>query len=113
MDVIDWMLDADPAIRWQMRRDVLQESGGEVAADRDRVATEGVGARILELQSDDGYWNGQEYGENGDRRSVIWSLSLLRRRQRSSGSIRKPALRPPSRLGRERRDRRPARARPS
>ena len=38
MDVIDWMLDADPAIRWQVRRDVLQESDGEVAADRDRVA---------------------------------------------------------------------------
>ncbi|SDS96754.1 hypothetical protein SAMN04489721_2249 [Agromyces flavus] len=79
MDVIDWMLDADPAIRWQVRRDVLGESDQQVAADRDRVATEGVGARILALQSDDGYWNGHEYGEDGDRRSVIWSLSLLRR----------------------------------
>ena len=79
MDVIDWLLDADPAIRWQARRDLLDESADAVADDRARVATEGRGAELLALQSDDGYWNGHEYGEHGDRRSVMWSLSTLRR----------------------------------
>jgi hypothetical protein len=79
MDVIDWLLDADPAIRWQVRRDLLNESVGVVAEERARVALEGWGAELLALQSGDGYWNGQEYGEDGDRRSVMWSLALLRR----------------------------------
>ncbi|MBM7503624.1 hypothetical protein ACFPER_09080 [Agromyces aurantiacus] len=79
MDVIDWMLDADPAIRWQVRRDLLDEPEEVVGADRARVATEGWGAELLALQADDGYWNGEVYGEDGDRRSVMWSLSSLRR----------------------------------
>jgi hypothetical protein len=79
MDLIDWMLDADPAIRWQVRRDLLGETADAVADDRAQVATEGRGAELLALQSDDGYWNGHEYGEHGDRRSVMWSLSTLRR----------------------------------
>lgn len=79
MDVIDWLLDADPSIRWQVRRDLLGETDSAVADDRARVPTEGWGADLLALQSDDGFWNGQEYGEDGDRRSVMWSLSTLRR----------------------------------
>ena len=54
MDVIDWMLDADPAIRWQVMRDLAGESTEAVAAERARVATEGWGARMLALQADDG-----------------------------------------------------------
>ena len=79
MDVIEWLLDSDPSIRWQVMRDLLDEPAGAVAAARSRVATEGWGAELLALQSDDGYWGGDEYGENGDRTSVTWTLQLLRR----------------------------------
>ena len=79
MDVTEWLLDSDPSIRWQVMRDLLDESADAVTAERARIATEGWGARLLALQADDGYWGGHEYGEDGDRRGVFWTLHLLRR----------------------------------
>ena len=49
MTVIDWLLDSDPAIRWQVMRDLTDAPGDEVAAERAKVATEGWGAQILAL----------------------------------------------------------------
>jgi hypothetical protein len=54
--VIDWLLDSDPAIRWQAMRDLLGEPAEAVAAERARVATEGWGARLLGLQRPNGHW---------------------------------------------------------
>ena len=58
MNVIDWLLDADPAIRWQAMRDLTDAPSGEVAAERARVAREGWGAEILAAQDADGRWGG-------------------------------------------------------
>ena len=58
MDVVDWLLDSDPAIRWQVLRDLTDASPDEVAAERARVAGEGWGARLLALQGADGSWDG-------------------------------------------------------
>ena len=58
LTVIDWLLDADPAIRWQVMRDLTHEPADVVAAERSRVATEGWGARLLALQAPDGLWGG-------------------------------------------------------
>ena len=58
MNVVDWLLDSDPAIRWQVMRDLLDEPANVVAAERARVATEGWGARLLALQGADGQWAG-------------------------------------------------------
>jgi hypothetical protein len=58
MTVVDWLLDSDPAIRWQAMRDLTDAPADEVAADRARVATEGWGARLLALQGEDGQWAG-------------------------------------------------------
>lgn len=79
MDVMRWLLDSDPSIRWQVMRDLLDAPADAVAAERSRVATEGWGARLLGLQADDGYWGGHEYGENGDRRGTHWTLLSLNR----------------------------------
>jgi hypothetical protein len=57
MDVLEWLLDSDPAIRWQVMRDLTDASAGEVAAERARVAREGWGARLLALQRPDGHWD--------------------------------------------------------
>src|SRR6186713_582821 len=57
MAVLDWLLDSDPAIRWQVLRDLVQAPAEVVAAERARVATEGWGARLLALQGDDGQWD--------------------------------------------------------
>jgi hypothetical protein len=61
LTVIDWLLDADPAIRWQVLRDLTDATPGEVAAERARVASEGWGARLLALQGPDGQWDGGTY----------------------------------------------------
>lgn len=58
MEVIDWLLDGDPAIRWQVLRDLLDAPAGQVAAERARVETEGWGARLLALRDLDGQWDG-------------------------------------------------------
>ena len=54
--VIDWLLDADPSIRWQVMRDLTETSPAIVAAERSRVASEGWGARLLDQQRPDGQW---------------------------------------------------------
>lgn len=58
MNVINWLLDSDPSIRWQVLRDLVHAPDEAVAAERARVATEGWGARLLALQGDDGQWAG-------------------------------------------------------
>jgi hypothetical protein len=56
--VLDWLLDSDPAIRWQTLRDLADAPAQVVAAERARVAAEGWGARLLALQDEDGQWEG-------------------------------------------------------
>ena len=58
MDVIDWLLEGDPAIRWQVMRDLTDSPPDEVAAERARVEHEGWGARLLACEGDDGLWEG-------------------------------------------------------
>ena len=57
MNTIDWLLDSDPAIRWQAMRDLTDASPEAVAAERARVPREGVGAEILVAQGSDGAWH--------------------------------------------------------
>jgi hypothetical protein len=49
MNVIDWLLDSDPAIRWQVLRDLVHAPADAVATERARIADEGWGARLLAL----------------------------------------------------------------
>jgi len=57
MDSIEWLLDSEPAIRWQTMRDLTDTSPGAVAVERSRVPSEGVGAEILASQGGDGSWH--------------------------------------------------------
>ncbi|MGA7097022.1 MAG: hypothetical protein WB245_05590 [Acidimicrobiia bacterium] len=61
MTVIDWLLDSDPAIRWQVMRDLTGEPVDVVNAERERVANEGWGAELLALQQPDGRWDAGTY----------------------------------------------------
>ena len=56
MNTVDWLLDSDPAIRWQVIRDLTDVPPGLTAAERARVAREGLGAEILARQEGDGSW---------------------------------------------------------
>jgi hypothetical protein len=55
---MDWLLDSDPAIRWQTLRDLANAPAEAVAVERARVAIEGWGARLLAFQGEDGQWEG-------------------------------------------------------
>lgn len=63
--VIRWLLDADPAIGWQVMSDLTDEPEEVVAAERARVAAEGWGARLLDLQGPDGQWGGATWRSPG------------------------------------------------
>lgn len=54
--VVQWLLQGDPAIRWQVLRDLVGASEAEVATERARVEHEGWGARLLAQRAPDGLW---------------------------------------------------------
>jgi hypothetical protein len=65
---VDWLLEGDPAIRWQTLRDLTDASEDEVVAERARVATEGLGAELLSRQDPDGHFG-------GEREATSWPTS--------------------------------------
>ncbi|NUT32497.1 MAG: squalene cyclase [Hamadaea sp.] len=88
-DLTSWLLDSDPALRWQVERDLLHAPDEVWQATRARVATEGFGARLLALQDPDGQWAGGAFFPHGfdfaeqktegqPWTATTWSLTALR-----------------------------------
>lgn len=75
-EILNWLLDGDPAIRWQVQRDLLDEPLRVYEAEQQRVAKEGWGARLLALQDDDGRWGGGLYSPKWT--STTYTLLALR-----------------------------------
>lgn len=59
--VLEWMLDTDSALRWQVERDIAHAPPEVWQATRARVPHEGWGALLLSKQDDDGQWAGGAY----------------------------------------------------
>jgi hypothetical protein len=90
--LIPWLLDSDPALRWQVERDILHEPPKTWEATRARIVTEGFGARLLALQEPDGQWaggaffpadfvfDGPEAAEGAGQpwTATTWTLNTLR-----------------------------------
>src|SRR5438105_1874529 len=81
---IKWLLDSDPAIRWQVMRDLTAEAPNVVAAERSRIATQGWGAQLLARQSPGGNWGGSPRGwreelpkDDRDLLVTLYSLTVL------------------------------------
>jgi hypothetical protein len=72
---MEWLLESDPAIRWQTMRDLTDASPEVVAAERARVAREGLGAEILARQEADGSWRREKAPK---WLSTLFTLQLLR-----------------------------------
>ncbi|ROP65350.1 squalene cyclase [Curtobacterium sp. PhB115] len=90
-DVVEWLLDSDPAIRWQVERDLVGAPASVWEQTRSRVAAEGLGAAMLSHQDPDGQWAGGAYFpadfdfEGPEARepgqpytATTWSLNALR-----------------------------------
>jgi hypothetical protein len=63
---MDWLLDSDPSVRWQVMRDLTGEPAEAVAAERAKVANEGWGARLLALQDKEGRWGREVLPPSGE-----------------------------------------------
>lgn len=88
----DWLLDSDPALRWQVERDLVGEPPEVWATTRARIATEGFGKALLDRQDPDGQWaggayfpgdfdfNGPEAGDGAGQpwTATTWTLNTLR-----------------------------------
>jgi hypothetical protein len=73
--VIDWLLDSDPSIRWQVMRDLMHAPADEIAAERAKVSIRGAGARLLALQGPDGRWGGAAWNRGwNSTMHVLWLL---------------------------------------
>ena len=91
-DLVEWLLDSDPALRWQVQKDLLQHPRSDWEATRAQIATEGFGARLLALQDEDGQWAGGAYfpgdfdwhgpeaqpGAGQPWTATTWTLNTLR-----------------------------------
>lgn len=73
--VIEWLLEGDASIRWQVRRDLLDDPA-LAAREQERIPAEGWGATILAKQADDGWWGGGLY--NPKWTSTFYTLFLLK-----------------------------------
>ncbi len=86
MNVMAWLLDSDPAVRWQVLRDLTDTGADDVATERAKVATEGWGARLLALCADDGWAGGAcfpadfrgDFSQGQPWTSTLPTLGLLR-----------------------------------
>ena len=107
-NVTGWLLDGDPAIRWQVMRDLTDAPDDAVKAERARVESEGWGARLLALQQAHGQWpvSTPTFGTTGARQwwqsfgperrgtlfpagtATTWSLALLKAFGLDPGSAR-------------------------
>ena len=78
--VLKWLLDSDPAIRWQVMRDLADASSEAIAEERARIATEGWGAKLLAAQFPAGNWSGEGLKRPDlpkDDRSLLVTLYTL------------------------------------
>jgi hypothetical protein len=88
----EWLLTSDPALRWQVQRDLLGDDASVWERTRSLVATEGFGAEILTRQDPDGQWAGGAYfpadfdfagpeaqqGAGQPYTATTWALNSLR-----------------------------------
>ncbi|WIX90733.1 squalene cyclase [Amycolatopsis sp. DG1A-15b] len=85
MELLARLRDTDPALRWQVERDLAGEPPAVWEATRARIASEGFGARLLAAQDPDGRWAGGAFfpaGHHGDEdqpwTATTWTLNALR-----------------------------------
>jgi len=72
-DVVQWLLDSDPAIRWQVMRDLLNSPPDQQTAVRAKIETQGWGGQLFQLQDTNGLWAGGAFIPAGFNEK-IWRL---------------------------------------
>lgn len=77
---LDWLLAGDPAVTWQVQRDLLDAPATTYEMTRERLSTEGWAAKFLELQDPQGTWAQGLYGPKWQSTTytmlTLWRLGL-------------------------------------
>jgi hypothetical protein len=73
---IQWLLDGDPAIRWQTLRDLVGAGERTIERERRRIARDGWGANLLARQDRKGTWAGGLYSPKWT--STTYTMLVLR-----------------------------------
>jgi hypothetical protein len=60
-ELVAWLLEGDPSVRWRVHRDILASPASTVDAERAKIASEGWGGKLISLQDPDGRWGGGDY----------------------------------------------------
>jgi hypothetical protein len=76
-EIINWLLQGDPSIRWQVLKDIVDKPKSFYQPEREKVAKEGWGFRLLELQDEKGTWAKGLYTPKWT--STTYTLLLLKR----------------------------------
>jgi len=78
--IIEWLMEGDPAVRWQVQKDLLDEEPAVYRSTQKLVAEEGWGARLVGLQDPSGTWGGGLYGPKWISTTysllTLWRLGL-------------------------------------
>lgn len=95
--VLEWLLDSDPMLRWQVQRDLAGEPERVWAATRAEIAERGEGAALLSHQDPDGQWAGgaffpatmTEHPTPDDQpfTATTWTLTTLREGGLDAGTL--------------------------
>ena len=72
---LSWLMRGDPAIRWQVMRDLLRKPRREWEREQSRVGKEGWGVRLLRKQDATGRWTPRLYGQKWI--STTYTMLLL------------------------------------
>jgi hypothetical protein len=79
---IQWLLEGDPAIRWQALQDLVGAEESILERERRRISREGWGARLLAHQDPEGTWAGGQSSDGGlyspKWTSTTYTMLLLR-----------------------------------
>jgi hypothetical protein len=74
-EALDWLLAGDPAIVWQVQRDLQDRAPRTWRATMRQVASRGWGAQLLAHRAADGCWGGGWY--NPKWTSTFYTMQLL------------------------------------
>ena len=76
-DIRDWLMAGDPAVRWQVMRDLLDYDEDQYLEEQEKVAFTGWGHDFLALQRENGMWSRGIYTPKWT--STTYTMLTLRR----------------------------------
>ncbi len=74
---LDWLMEGDPSVRWQVMRDLLDYEEDRYTGEREKIASTGWGKEYLAFQDEKGMWGGGIYGPKWI--STTYTMLTLRR----------------------------------